>query len=152
MPKVAYTGEHHGQPVLVRRGDDFGVAHAAAGLDDRARAGAHDHVEAIPERENASDATTEPANSSLALCALMAAMRAESTRLIWPAPTPTVIPSRQKTMALDFTNLATRQANNRSASCSGVGGVRVTTRNSAAPRFRVSGLCTSTPPPTRLKS
>ena len=47
--------------------------------------------------------------------ALIAAMRAESTRLICPAPMPSVCPSPQKTMAFDLTNLATRQANSRSA-------------------------------------
>ena len=47
--------------------------------------------------KNASDATTEPCvsgagrpSASAASCALRAAMRAESTRLIWPAPMPTV--------------------------------------------------------------
>src|ERR1700730_2079467 len=47
--------------------------------------------------KNASDATTEPLvmgcasfASSAASCALRAAIRAESTRLIWPAPMPTV--------------------------------------------------------------
>ena len=47
--------------------------------------------------KNASDATTEPLvngsasfSSAAASSALRAAMRAESTRLIWPAPMPTV--------------------------------------------------------------
>src|SRR5205823_1597990 len=47
--------------------------------------------------KNASEATTEPLvrgsasfASAAASCALRAAMRAESTRLIWPAPMPTV--------------------------------------------------------------
>ena len=47
--------------------------------------------------KNASDATTEPLvsgsgsfNSVAASSALRAAIRAESTRLIWPAPMPTV--------------------------------------------------------------
>ena len=35
---------------------------------------------------------TEPASDKLALFALIAAMRAESTRLICPAPTPSVLP------------------------------------------------------------
>ncbi|MNT12301.1 hypothetical protein D3C72_1472240 [compost metagenome] len=82
----------------------------------------------------------------------MLAMRAESTRLIWPAPTPSVMPPPQNTMALDLTNLATRQANIRSSISFGVGWRRVTTRSSDGCTFLASGLCTSRPPPTRLKS
>src|SRR6185437_3151300 len=36
--------------------------------------------------KNASEATTEPASESPAACAFIAAIRVESTRLIWPAP------------------------------------------------------------------
>ena len=43
---------------------------------------------------SASEAITEPYTSSSAWAALMAAMRAELTRLIWPAPTPMVMRSR----------------------------------------------------------
>ena len=42
-------------------------------------------------------------------------MRTLSTRLIWPAPMPTVAPPRAKTMAFDLTCFATVSANNRSA-------------------------------------
>ena len=55
-------------------------------------------------------------------------------------------------MALDFTNLATRQANSRSSTCAAVGAFRVTTRNSPAATILASGVCTRNPPPTRLKS
>jgi hypothetical protein len=44
-----------------------------------------------------------------------------STRLIWPAPMPNVIPLPQNTIALDLTNLATRQAKSKSSNCFGVG-------------------------------
>ena len=57
-------------------------------------------------------------------------MRVESTRLICPAPMPSVRPPPQKTIALLFTNLATRHANSRSESCGGVGAFSVTTLNS----------------------
>src|SRR6185295_11515013 len=70
--------------------------------------------------KNASDATTEPASDRFAFFALIAAMRAESTRLIWPAPMPSVCPRLQNTMALDLTYLTTRQANNRSSRCCAV--------------------------------
>ena len=67
--------------------------------------------------KKASLATAEPCSDSPAFAALMPAMRAESTRLIWPAPTPSVMPPPQKTMALLLTYLATVQANSRSSSC-----------------------------------
>ncbi|MCY1542669.1 hypothetical protein D9M68_784290 [compost metagenome] len=46
----------------------------------------------MPSRngKKASEAMTAPFTSRPACSALMAAMRAELTRLIWPAPTPTV--------------------------------------------------------------
>ncbi|MNS60776.1 hypothetical protein D3C72_937870 [compost metagenome] len=46
----------------------------------------------MPSRngKNASEAITEPSTTRFASAALMPAMRAEYTRLIWPAPTPMV--------------------------------------------------------------
>ncbi len=102
--------------------------------------------------KNASLAAAEPANDRPALVALIEAMRAESMRLIWPAPTPSVMPSRANTMVLLLTNLATRQANTRSSICCAVGCRRVTTFISAGWTAARSGVCTSRPPPTRLKS
>src|SRR6185503_12107434 len=51
VSEVAHAGEHHGRAALVRRGDDFGVAYAAAGLDDRRRARFEDDIDAVAERE-----------------------------------------------------------------------------------------------------
>ena len=82
----------------------------------------------------------------------MAAIRAESSRLICPAPTPSVIPPAQNTMALDLTYLATFQANSMSAICAAVGCTRVTTRRSVATISRLSALCISNPEPTRFTS
>src|ERR1700730_7759560 len=70
---------------------------------------------------NASEAMTEPATVSSSSVAFIAARRVEYTRLIWPAPTPMVAPARANTMALDFTNLHTAQANRRSASSAPAG-------------------------------
>src|SRR5471032_1485693 len=102
--------------------------------------------------KKASDATTEPASDRPAFCALIEAMRAESMRLIWPAPTPRVMLLPQKTMAFDLTYLATRQANIRSCNCCWVGCSLVTTLRSPISTFFASADCTSRPPPTRLKS
>src|ERR1700689_1946492 len=66
--------------------------------------------------QNAADAMTAPRSSSFSSAAFSAAIRVEYTRLIWPAPTPMVAPPRANTIAFDFTNLATCQANSRSAS------------------------------------
>src|SRR6478609_7780242 len=108
MPEVPHPREHHREAVLVGGGDHLVVAHAAAGwITAFAPAPA---TTSRPSRngKNASEAATEPRSDRPAFFALIAAMRVESTRLIWPAPTPSVMPPAQKTMAFDFTNLATR--------------------------------------------
>ena len=51
VAEMPHAGEHHRDAVLVGRGDDLLVAHAAAGLDHRGGAGVGDHVEAVAERE-----------------------------------------------------------------------------------------------------
>src|SRR5947199_10777374 len=51
MAEVAHSGQHHRDAALVRGGDDFIVAHAAAGLDDAGGAGVADHIEPIAKRE-----------------------------------------------------------------------------------------------------
>src|SRR5690606_31769408 len=102
--------------------------------------------------KNASEAITEPGTTSPASAALMPAMRAEYTRLICPAPTPTVALSFAYTMALDFTYLATRQANSRSRSSASVGARFVTCFSSPAVMPRVSADCSSRPEPMRLLS
>src|SRR5882762_3964996 len=100
--------------------------------------------------KNASDATTDPLvigkgsfASSAASCALRAAMRAESTRLIWPAPMPTVARSLAYTMVLDLTCLATRNANLRSRSSAAVGPRLVTVFSVMSSTTALSRLCTS---------
>ena len=93
VPEVPHAGEHHRHAVLVGGGDDFLVAHRAAGLDHGGDAGSA--AASMPSRngKKASEAMTEPRRSRPASRALIAAMRGESTRLIWPAPTPIVLPS-----------------------------------------------------------
>src|ERR1700687_3151454 len=51
VAKVPHAGKHHRQTALVGRGDDFGIAHASAGLDDRDRAGVRDDIEAVTKRK-----------------------------------------------------------------------------------------------------
>ena len=102
--------------------------------------------------KKASEATTEPATSRPACSALMTAMRAESTRLIWPAPTPASCRRRQNTMALDLTNLATFQANSRSRHLR-LGGLPLGDHASArrSDGHGVAASCTSRPPSTRFE-
>ena len=98
--------------------------------------------------KKASDAITEPSIARPASAALIAATRALYTRLIWPAPMPSVWPPRQKTMALDFTNLTIFQLNNRSSSCFAVALLRVTAVRSLAATTRSSRVWASKPPET----
>lgn len=51
MPEVPLPGQHHRQSALVSGGDDFVVAHGAAGLNHGADAGVGEDVEAVAERE-----------------------------------------------------------------------------------------------------
>src|SRR3989442_415704 len=76
--------------------------------------------------KTASDAHTVAAVSRPSSWARITASRAESTRFIWPAPTPITWPAVVSTIAFDFACFATRQAN-RSASRSAAVGARVDT-------------------------
>src|SRR2546429_596424 len=77
--------------------------------------------------KNASEATTLPVSG---VCAFITAIFTESTRLICPAPTPSVAPSLANTMALDFTCFATCHAKRMMCISSGVGMRLVTVRSS----------------------
>ena len=81
MSEMPAAGEHHREAVFVGGGDDFGVAHRAAGLHDGRRAGGRDASSPSRNGKNASDATTEPRSRSPPF--ITAAFTA-STRLIWP--------------------------------------------------------------------
>ncbi len=99
MPEVAHAGEDHGNAMLVGSGDDFGVAHRATGLDDRSGAGGDggektigEGIEGLGSNRRALVSGSERPSAFAASSAFSAAMRAESTRLIWPAPMPAVWP------------------------------------------------------------
>ena len=105
--------------------------------------------------KKASDATTEPlvngARSFISVAAssaLRAAMRAASTRLIWPAPMPTVARFFAYTMVFDFTCLATRKAKRKSASSAALGARFVTVLSCISSTTALSRDCTSSPPAT----
>ena len=96
MPEMPHAREHHRDACRVGGGDHLGVAQRAAGLDDGGGAGFDRRDQSVGEREErvggddrASSRGSRPAAASLAFCA---ATRAELTRDICPAPTPTVAP------------------------------------------------------------
>src|SRR5882672_7406843 len=97
--------------------------------------------------KNASEATTLPASGD---CAFITAIFTESTRLICPAPTPSVAPSFANTIALDFTCFATFHAKRIVRLSSTVGTRFVTVRNSQSLISPRSGCCTSIPPRMRF--
>ena len=92
------------------------VADRAARLDDRADAGRRSAPAA--RRGTGRTRRRRPPSRRPGRPARATASRAESTRLTWPMPTPTVAPSRASRIALDFTARTARQANARSASVS----------------------------------
>ena len=47
VAKMPDTGEYHRDTAVVGRGNDLGVAHAAAGLNDRDRSVVGNHIETV---------------------------------------------------------------------------------------------------------
>jgi hypothetical protein len=82
---------HHVDAVFIGGGDHFIVVHRVARLNDRGDPRRSGTVQPVVEGKKAPEAITEPATFKPASAALIAAMRALETRLIWPAPAPTVI-------------------------------------------------------------
>ena len=110
------------QAVLVGGGDDFLVAHRAAGLDHGRGAGLGHHVEAVAEGEEGIGGDHRAGQRQAGVLRLdrgdaRASRRGSSGRRRRRA----VRPLPQKTMAFDLTYLATRQANSRSRISASVG-------------------------------
>ena len=101
MPEVPHPREQHRHPLLVGGGDHLVVALAAAGLDHGGDPRPGQDVQAVAEgEEGVRGGDACPATGS---CAFSIARRQESTRLIWPAPMPTVWSPLATTMAFDLT-------------------------------------------------
>ncbi len=94
MTELAHTGKHHGDPGGVGGGNDLGVSVGAARLDDGGRARGDDSVQPVGKGKKASDAATLPRSARPAASPFQVATRAESMRLICPAPMLTVAPAR----------------------------------------------------------
>ena len=150
MSKVPHAGHEHCHAVLVGRLDDLGVPLAATGLDDGFDAGVRpenrDHLERGRRRPTP---RTLPAIGS---SALPTAIRHESTRLIWPAPMPTVWCWLVTTMAFDRTWRTTFQANAIASSSSSVGWRRVGQVQASDSSAIPSASCTRKPPSTARNS
>ena len=111
MAEVAPGREDHRHAGRVAGLDHLVVALRAAGLDDRPHARLDREPAARPANgKNASDAIAAPSSDSPAARALSIAIRTESTRLICPAPIPTVPSPRASTIAFERTCLQTRIA------------------------------------------
>ena len=125
MAEVAPAGRDHRRAGPIDGGDDLRVAHRAAGLDqarDSRRQGQLGPVGEGEEGVGGERAAGEQVR--LRRPAFSTAIRTESTRLICPAPIPTVAPSRASTIAFERTWRHTRQANSRSRHSCSVGRAR----------------------------
>src|ERR1700691_5211473 len=107
--------------------------------------------------KKASDATTQLLiaysfcpDALAASAAFCTAIRTLSTRLICPAPTPTVAPPLAKTMALDLTCFATVKANSKSAISAWLGARWVTVLSWLAETRPASRVCARNPPASDL--
>ena len=135
MPEVAAAGEHHRGAGAIGGRDHLVVAHAAARLDRgrgaRRAAPPRGRRRTGRRRPRRPRCRPCPAPARPAALAASAALRDRdrdaSSRLIWPAPMPTVAPSLANTMAFDLTCLQTAKAKRRSAISAGVGARSVTT-------------------------
>ena len=114
------AGHHHRHAVPVGRFDHLGVAHRAAGLDDRGHAGGRGLLDPVGEGKERRRRRARCRPGRVPCCrALWIARKTLSTRLIWPAPMPIAISSRASRMAFDLTEATAAQANRRSFhSCS----------------------------------
>ena len=96
---MTLTGKDHRDSMLIARVDHFLISHATTWLDDRSDTSLGGKLDRIRKRKNASDESTEPLARSPAF---LIEISTESTRLIWPAPTPTNAKSFDKQIALDL--------------------------------------------------
>ena len=121
MPEVPPSREHHRHAVLVGGGDDLGVPHRTARLDDGGRSGGRDRVESVAERKERVRAATAPRSRSVRFrAAFMTATFTASTRLICPAPIASVRSGPVKMTVFDLTCAQTRQA--KRSACHSAGG------------------------------
>jgi len=84
------SGEDHSNVVVVRCPYHLIVADGSARLDDGGGTGMHRFQEAIGKGEKRIGSHRRSMEVDPCVPALSAAIRAESTRDIWPAPTPSV--------------------------------------------------------------
>ena len=106
VPEMPHPGKNHRHSQLIRRRNHVRVAHRPTRLDHRV-APALPLPPLHPETEKMRPTPPRYPSAHRFVAALITAIFTESTRLICPAPTPTVCPSRANTIAFDFTCLQT---------------------------------------------
>ena len=153
MLKVAYSGQNHRQSAFICRFNNLIITDRTAGLNDSRYTSLRRGNKSVGKGEKRIRGDNRAfgegiGQSSLfrGLSGLQAAIRAESTRLICPAPIPAVAPSLAYTIAFDFTCLATRKAKSKSFSSCSVGSRSVTILRSSFVMMPVSESCTNKPP------
>ena len=151
VTEVAPAGEGHRHARAVGRLDHLVIAHRAARLDDRPDPRLDRQLRPVGEREER--VRGQRCSLQRAACqAFSTASRTESTRLICPAPIPTVPSSFARTIALERTCLHTLHANSSSLHSSSLGRRRVTTSISPRCSRSTSRSWTRSPPMTCLTS
>ena len=113
VTEVARAGEHDRHPPLLGRRQDLLVAPRPSRVDHGRAARRRPRPRA--RRGTGRTRRRRPPRPRARSPALRAAIHDESTRDIWPAPTPTVAPSFTNTIVFDFTRHATVHASSRSS-------------------------------------
>ena len=148
VAEVAAAGEDHRDAGRVGRRDDLVVAHRAAGLDDRGDARLDRRARG---RRRTGRTRRRPARRPAASStrAFSIARRTESTRLIWPAPMPTVAQVAREHDRVGA-HVACRRARRTAGRATPPRSARrsVTTSISSRSSRSMSRSCTSRPPVT----
>ena len=90
MPEMPRASEGHGQIPFIRRRDDFCVAHRTSRLNRSRRTRFRRRNQTIRKWEKRVAANHTALQRELGLARLQTAIRLASTRLICPAPMPSV--------------------------------------------------------------
>ena len=94
MPEVPHASKHHGQSQPIRGLNHFLIPYRPSGLHHADAPASRRFFHAIREGEECVRGNHGSFQRVLQLARLGGAQTTESTRLIWPAPTPTSTPSR----------------------------------------------------------
>ena len=150
VAEVADPGHEHRRAGVLRRGDHVGVAHRAAGLDERGDAGREADVDAVGERVERvrrarAPRAARPRRRSRGPSRRPGGRRRRGSSGLSRARSARR--SRTRTIAFDVTPRTRRQASSRSRRSASVGWRVVATCHVAGSSGAVSGAVTRTAPP-----